>query len=137
MREQNNEARVVLAIDAIQKSDGLSRRAAAKLYNVPETTLRDRMSGATPITNRRPVAQVLTALEKEAVVQYILDLDARGFSPSLEDVRVMADTSSRREVHVVLGNSGPTASSSEERNSAHAVHAPTSSSGPFVRILIF
>ncbi len=91
MREQNNEARVVLAIDAIQKSDGLSRRAAAKLYNVPETTLRDRMSGATPITNRRPVAQVLTALEKEAVVQYILDLDARGFSPSLEDVRVMAD----------------------------------------------
>lgn len=91
MRERNNEARVVLAIDAIQKSDALSRRAAAKLYNVPETTLRDRMSGAAPIANRRPSAQVLTALEEEAVVQYILDLDARGFPPSLEDVRMMAD----------------------------------------------
>lgn len=91
MREKNNEERVVLAIDAIKESDGLSRRAAAKLYNVPETTLRDRMSGATPIANRRPVAQVPTALEETAVVQYILDLDARGFPPALGDVRVMAD----------------------------------------------
>ena len=78
MREQNNEARVVLAIHTIRKTDGLSRRAAAKLYNVPETTLRGRMSGATPIANRRPMAQALTALEEEAVVQYMLDLDARG-----------------------------------------------------------
>jgi hypothetical protein len=90
-REQNNEARVVLAIDAIQKTDRLSRRAAAKLYNVPETTLRDGMSGVGPITERRPAVQVLTALEEEAVVQYILDFDARGFPPSLEDVRVMSD----------------------------------------------
>ena len=85
-REQNNEARVVLAIDAIQKSDALSRRAAAKLYNVPETTLRDRMSGAAPIANRRPSAQVLTALEDAAGVQQILDLEARGFLLSLEDL---------------------------------------------------
>lgn len=32
MREQDNEAQVVLAIDAIQKSEKLSRRDAAKLY---------------------------------------------------------------------------------------------------------
>jgi len=69
----------------------LNRRAAAKLYDIPETTLRDRMSGATPIAERRPVAQVLTALEETAVVQYILDLDAKWFQPSLENVRVMAD----------------------------------------------
>jgi hypothetical protein len=80
-----------LAIDAIRKSDELSRRAAAKLYNVPESTLRDRMSGATPIAERRPAIQVLTALEEVAVAQYILDLDARGIPPSLEDVREMAD----------------------------------------------
>ena len=49
------------------------------------------MSGATPIAERRPVAQVLTALEETAVVQYILDLDAKWFQPSLENVRVMAD----------------------------------------------
>lgn len=86
MREQINEARVVLVIGATQKSDRLSRRAAVKLYNVPETTLRDRMSGATPITERRPAAQVPIALEDTAGVQYILDLDARGFLLSLEDL---------------------------------------------------
>jgi hypothetical protein len=91
MREQNNEARVVLAIDAIRRTSGLNRRAVAKLYNVPKTTLHDRMCGATPIANRRPMAQALTALEGETVVQYLLDLDARGFLPSPEDVRVMAD----------------------------------------------
>ena len=42
---QNQEARVILAIDAIQSSKKLSRRAATKLYNIPETTLRDRMKG--------------------------------------------------------------------------------------------
>ena len=49
------------------------------------------MSGVSPITERRAAVHVLTALEEEAVVQYIMDLDARGFPPSLEDVRVMAD----------------------------------------------
>lgn len=91
MREQDNEARVVVAIDAIQKSDRLSRRTAAKLYNVPETTLRDRMSGAIPMAERRPAVQVLTALKKTVVVQYTLDLDAREFPPSLENMRVTAD----------------------------------------------
>lgn len=91
MREQNNEARVVLAIDAIHKTERLSRRCAAKFYNVPETSLRDRMSGESPTTERPPAVQVLTALEEEAVFQYVLDFDARGFPPSLEDVRITAD----------------------------------------------
>lgn len=79
-----------MIVSNVWKGKG-SRRAAAKLYNVPETTLRDRMSGATPIAERPPAVQALTALEEVAVVQYILDLDARGLPPSLEDVREMAD----------------------------------------------
>ena len=58
------------------------------IYNAPEPTLRDRMSDATPMAKGRPATQ---ALEKTAVVYYTLDLDARGFPLSLEDVRVMAD----------------------------------------------
>jgi helix-turn-helix, Psq domain len=52
MPDQAKEARVNLAIQAIQLSRKLSCRAAAKLYNVPETTLRDRMNGAAPIAER-------------------------------------------------------------------------------------
>lgn len=40
MREKDNKAQVVLATDVTEKSDTLSRRAAAKLYDVIEPTLR-------------------------------------------------------------------------------------------------
>ena len=45
MQGQSNEARVILAIKAIRSSKKISRRAAAKLYNVPEITIRNRMNG--------------------------------------------------------------------------------------------
>ena len=57
------EARVILAIEAIRTSKKLSRRAAAKIYNVPESTLRTRMKGAVPISDRRPALQKLTEIE--------------------------------------------------------------------------
>ena len=85
------EARVILAIEAIRTSKKLSVRAAAKLYNVPEATIRHRINGRTSRTDYRPAAQLLTEIEEEVVVQYILDLDSRGFPPSIEDVREMAD----------------------------------------------
>ena len=75
MSAQTNEARVILAIEAIQSSKKLSRRAAARFYNVPESTIRDRMNGVTHIAERRPAVQLLTEIEEEVIVQYILDLD--------------------------------------------------------------
>ena len=40
------ESRIIMAMEAIQTSrKRMSCRAAAKLYNVPETTLRDRITG--------------------------------------------------------------------------------------------
>ena len=68
MPDQAKEARVNLAIQAIQLSRKLSRRATAKLYNVPETTLRDRINGAAPIAERRLANQLLTESEEEVVV---------------------------------------------------------------------
>ena len=96
------EARVILAIEAIKSSQKLSRRAAAKLYNVPETTLRQRMNGRTPITDYRPVGQLLTKVEEQVVVDYINSLDARGFPPSVGDVEAMVNTilASRGARHV-------------------------------------
>ena len=75
----------------MRTSKKLSRRAAAKIYNVPETTLRHRTDGMTPRADQRPPLQKLTELEEEVIIKYVLDLDSRGFPPRIEDVREMAD----------------------------------------------
>ena len=102
MRGQSTEARVIFAIEAIRSSKKLSCRAAAKLYNVPETTLRNRMKGRTSITEYRPATHALTEIEEEVVVQYILSLDLRGFPPLIGDVAAIANNilTSRGTCHV-------------------------------------
>ena len=49
------------------------------------------MKGRTAKADSRTVAQNLTASEEEVLVRYILDLDSRGLSPSIDGVREMAD----------------------------------------------
>ena len=49
------------------------------------------MNGVTPIAERRPAVQLLTEIEEEVIVQYILDLDTRGFPPRVEEVDDMAN----------------------------------------------
>ena len=91
MSIQTKEARIILAIEAIRISKRMSRRRAAKLYKVPETTLRDRINGVVEKANVRPPMQKLTTTEEDAIVQYILDLDSRGFPPRLDGVEDMAN----------------------------------------------
>ena len=80
-----------MAIQAIQNNQNLSRRQAAKIYKVPETTLRDRMSGQTSKNDSRNGRQKLTKSEEDAIVEYILDLDQRGFPPRIAGVEDMAN----------------------------------------------
>jgi hypothetical protein len=91
MSVYTQEARIILAIEAIRTSKKLSCRKAAKIYAVPYSTLNDRMNGRTTISERRPAAQKLTELEEEVISQYILDLDSRGFAPRLASVEDMAN----------------------------------------------
>jgi hypothetical protein len=92
MRVQTQEARIILAIEAIQTSKRkLSRRNAAKLYNVPHSTLCDRMNGITSRSDVKPNCLKLTKLEEETIVRHIFDRDSRGFSPRLADVEDMAN----------------------------------------------
>lgn len=88
---QSKEARIIVAIESIRFSSKLSIRAAAKIYNVPYTTLAHGMKGRSSKTDYRPVAQSLTEIEEDVIVQNILDLNSRGFSPSVAGVRGMAD----------------------------------------------
>jgi len=51
---QIQEAQVTLAINIIQSSKKLSRRAAIKLYNVPKVMLCDRIKGRLPRVETEP-----------------------------------------------------------------------------------
>ena len=91
MPVQSQEARIILAIEAIRTSKKLSRRKAAKIYKVPYATLSDRMNGAISLPERRPANTNLNKLEEQIIVNHILDRDSRGFSPRQADVEDMAN----------------------------------------------
>ncbi|KFY23544.1 hypothetical protein V493_05796 [Pseudogymnoascus sp. VKM F-4281 (FW-2241)] len=90
MEIQSQEARIILAIEAIRSSKKLSRRSAAKLYNVPYTTLSYRMTGRTSRRELKANCHKLTEVEEEVIIRYILDLDTRGFAPRLAGVEDIA-----------------------------------------------
>jgi hypothetical protein len=91
MASQTQEARIILAIEAIRTSKKLNRHAAAKLYNVPYSTLCTRMNSRSTLCERRPAVQLLTELEEGVIVRYILDMDTRGFAPRLASVEDIAN----------------------------------------------
>jgi hypothetical protein len=85
------EAKIILAIEAIRTSKKLSRRKATELYEVPFSTLNGRINGRTTLLERRPVNTKLSKLEEEVIIQYILNLDSRGFAPRLVSVEDIAN----------------------------------------------
>ena len=91
METQSKEARINLAIEAIQSPKTLSRRSAAKLYNIPYTTLSDRITGRTSRRDIRPNCHKITEVEEEVLIRYILDLDLRGYVPRTCEVEDMAN----------------------------------------------
>ena len=91
MASFSKERRIILAIQAIQNNKNLSCRQAAKIYGVPEATLRHRMNGRTSKPDSRNARRKLTDSEEEAIVRYILDLDERGFPPRITGVEDMAN----------------------------------------------
>ena len=87
----SNEARVILALEAIRNDKKLSVRAAAKLYNVYHTTILRRRAGRRARRDTSLNSRKLTKLEEEAIVQYVLELGTRSFPPRLRDVEDMAN----------------------------------------------
>ena len=88
----SKEARIQLAIQAINQDANISERRAAAIYNVSRTTLQDRRAGTTFRRDCTPNSTKLLLTEEEVIVQHILDLDARGFPPRLATVKEMADS---------------------------------------------
>ncbi|KID96092.1 transposase, partial [Metarhizium majus ARSEF 297] len=91
METSDQERQIILAYQAIQQNPKLSVRAAAKIYIVPPSTLRDRLNGVTARRDTLPNLRKLTNLEESTIVEYILDLDSRSFPPRLCGVEDMAN----------------------------------------------
>lgn len=87
----NREGRIQLALSAYNAHQFKSLRRAADAFNVPSATLTRRYRGI-PFRLESPAnSHKLTTTEEQTIVQYILDLDSRGFAPRLCEVADMAD----------------------------------------------
>ena len=61
------------------------------MYDVPRTTLRRRRAGTTARRDCKANSKKLTKLKELVIIEYILNLDSRGFAPSLSAIRDMAN----------------------------------------------
>ncbi|EKG08912.1 hypothetical protein MPH_14146, partial [Macrophomina phaseolina MS6] len=80
-----------LAIQSIDTHASHSERATCREYLAPRSTVRDRRAGAVPRAEAVPNGKKLTKHEEGAIVERILDLDSRGFPPSKDILRDMAN----------------------------------------------
>ena len=87
----SNEARVVLALEALQNNKNRSIRAIAKIYNVDRMTLARRRDGKPARRDILANSRNLTDLEEQTIVQYIIELSTRAFPPRLRGVEDMAN----------------------------------------------
>ncbi|KAF4417492.1 hypothetical protein FACUT_12155 [Fusarium acutatum] len=91
MSRSNKESQIVLALQAYQADPKLSLRRAAFIYNVYFQTLHHRSQGRQARSDCIPNSRKLSDLEEQIIVQYILNLDSRGFPSRLRDVEEMAN----------------------------------------------
>ena len=75
MPTQSKEARILLAIQALESNPKLKVFKAAKIYDVPEATLRNRMNGTAPKAETQLKKRLLDELEEKVLLEYIVDLD--------------------------------------------------------------
>jgi hypothetical protein len=75
------DGRLSLAIAAYQNNKKLKPAALARTYDVSKTTLLRRLRGTPSRLETVSVNQKLHPVEEQSLVQWILDLDRRGFPP--------------------------------------------------------
>jgi hypothetical protein len=80
-KSAEQEGKIKLALQAYQKGQIKSLRAAAQLYNVPKTTLQDRAAGMTSRVDKRWHLYKLTQCEEYLLVKWVLSMDSRGAAP--------------------------------------------------------
>jgi hypothetical protein len=86
---QTQETRIILVIKVIRLSKKINCSNITKIYNILYSTFTNRINSRTPIYEYQPKASKLTELEKEIIIQNILDINTRRFAlrlASIEDI---------------------------------------------------
>lgn len=85
------EGRILLAIDALKNKKIKSIRAAARIFDVPMTTLYGRMKGHPEVFTTYNNKFKMTQIEEESLVQWIMSMGKRGMPPRPSHVEAMAN----------------------------------------------
>ena len=85
------EGRLILAIKSIESNLKNSVRKIARLYDVPRTTLQERLKKGHQHDNSYRTTHKLTKTEENVLVQWIISLDTRGAPPRPSIVRDIAN----------------------------------------------
>ena len=85
------EGRLLLALQAIENKEISSIRTAARQFNVPRSTLTDRINGRLFRSERRANSYKLSEIEEDLLLKWILSMDDRGGAPRPSTVREMAN----------------------------------------------
>jgi predicted HTH domain antitoxin len=85
------EGRILLAISALKKNEISTVTRAAQIFNVPRSTLRDRLKGSKYRNEARANGHKMTQNEEESLIRWILSMDQRGAAPRPSHVREMAN----------------------------------------------
>ncbi len=91
MSPPSKEAKVILALKALQNNNNLKLEAIARLYDIPASTLRRRRAGRPARRDTPANSRKLTDLEEKAIVQYTIELSKRAFPPRLCSVEDIAN----------------------------------------------
>jgi hypothetical protein len=84
------EGRLALAVHSLKKDQFSSRRGAARIYIVPETTLRRRQQGILPKRGSKAKNRLLLECEEGELIKWIHSIEQRGFLPYFIDIKRMA-----------------------------------------------
>jgi hypothetical protein len=85
------EGRILLAIKAIKNQEITSIREAARRFEVPHSTLYDRLRGYQFRRESRANGHKLTEIEEKSLLEWILSMDLRGNPPGPSLARDMAN----------------------------------------------
>src|SRR6187402_939167 len=91
MSPKINETQLNLAFQAIQQNPKLSIRRVAKIYQVDNRRLGERLRGIPPRRDISANSRKLTNLEESVLIERILELDSKGYPPRLYIVEDMAN----------------------------------------------
>jgi hypothetical protein len=103
----SNEAKLILAVQALKNDASLSIRHAAALYNSEESRIRRRRAGVASRRDYKANLKNLTKLEEEAIVDFIIKLDSKGFSLTLAAIQDMANTLLAQQDAPIVGQNWP------------------------------